>query len=78
MYVGYRRIGPWAYSCIHQFQSLNSPISELKELQSDKTEIVFDQNFSRVFLREVSMVPSYPMVLFGGCGIEVILQVSIL
>ena len=28
----------------------------------------------RVFLREVSMVPIYPMVLFGGTGIEVVLQ----
>ena len=29
---------------------------------------------SRVFLREVSMVPVYPMVLFGGTGVEVTLQ----
>jgi len=29
---------------------------------------------SRVFVREVSMVPMYPMVLFGGTGVEVIMQ----
>ena len=29
---------------------------------------------SRVFLREVSMVPVYPMILFGGTGVEVSLQ----
>ena len=29
---------------------------------------------SRVFVREVSMVPMYPMVLFGGTGVEVLMQ----
>ena len=26
---------------------------------------------SRVFVRELSMVPMYPMILFGGTGVEV-------
>merc|ERR1719357_137770 len=29
---------------------------------------------SRVFVREVSMVPMYPMVLFGGTGVDVVMQ----
>ena len=29
---------------------------------------------SRVFVRELSMVPMYPMILFGGTGVEVIMQ----
>ena len=29
---------------------------------------------SRVFVRELSMVPMYPMILFGGTGVEVIKQ----
>ena len=29
---------------------------------------------SRVFVRELSMVPMYPMILFGGTGVEVLMQ----
>merc|ERR1712111_229833 len=44
--------------------------------QFDTPYLVYHEKVrtSRVFVRELSMVPVYPMILFGGTGVEVMVQ----
>ena len=57
---------------------MNNPnnFSKLQYVLYQTPYLVFHEKIrtSRVFVREVSMVPMYPMILFGGTGVDVLMQ----